>query len=387
MRPALTIEPSATVTINSLALEKKQRGEKVFNLTAGEPMIPTPQVIMDAASQAMRDEKTHYPPVQGVPELLVASSQWMNTNYGTSYGKENTLVTCGGKFGIYALCQTLLEAGDEVLIPSPYWVSYPGIVKLFKGVPVVVPTSVEKQWKVTPEYLAKASTGKTKVLILNNASNPTGTVYTKDEIRGILEFAHKKDLTVISDEVYSELVYTGQPYISCGSFPEYADHVCVIQSCSKSFAMTGWRVGYTFAPPEIIKVLTMLQGQSTTGTSSISQWAAVTAFQNAPEINRYVRKAMQSRRDTFYTTLNKLFDQSITPPDSSLYAFIPLAVFGIEHNDSVKFCEDMLRNANVSAAPGKAFGQEGYLRFAFGEKEEELIGGLESLAQYLKEKR
>lgn len=292
LRPVITIEPSATVVMNSLALQKKAKGERVYNLSAGEPMIPTPDVVIQAALLAMQQGKTHYPPVQGIPELLKVASSWINQTCQTTYELKNTIATCGGKFGIYALLQALLAPTEEVLIIAPYWVSYTGMVKIFGGVPKVVSTAPEKNWKVEVRDLENAYSEKTKLLILNNASNPTGTLYTKEELKEILDFAEKNNLIVISDEVYSGLVYTGQPYISCGSFEQYRERVFVIQSCSKSFAMTGWRVGFVFGDSGIIKVLTTLQGQSTTGTSIISQYAAVAAIENAKTITPAVNTAM-----------------------------------------------------------------------------------------------
>ncbi len=380
----LNLEPSATVAINSLALQKKAKGERVYNLSAGEPMVPTPEIIVQAALTAMKQEKTHYPPVQGISELLLASSGWMNTTYGTNYKPENTIVTCGGKYGIYALLQALLRPGEEVLIIAPYWVSYTGMVKLFGGIPKIVTTQETETWKVKVSDLVENTTVDTKILILNNGGNPTGALYSKEELLEILKFAQTHNLIVISDEVYSGLVYTGQPYISCGSFPEFQDRVFVIQSCSKSFAMTGWRVGFVFGPKEVIKVLVTLQGQSTTGTSSISQWAAVMAFEHAAELIPSVNQAMKKRRDAFVGTLNELFHSNFRAPDSALYAFVALKTFGERFTDSTKFCEEMMEKPGVAAVPGIAFGKEGYVRFAFGENEQELEEGLNVLHRYLR---
>lgn len=379
----LNLEQSATVTINSLALQKRAKGERVYNLSAGEPMVQTPDPVIQAAYQAMQAGKTHYAPVPGIPELRAVACQWLNQTYATSYAVENTVVTCGGKYGIYALLQAMIQPGDEVIIVAPYWVSYTGMVKLFNGVPKIVPTREEQGWKVTVESLEKAVSAKTRVLILNSGSNPTGVLYDRQELQEILEFADRHNLSVISDEVYSGLVYGDKAYVSCGSFPAFQDRVFVIQSCSKSFAMTGWRVGFVFGPASMIKVITTLQGQSTTGTSSISQWAALAAFQNAAEIIPHICDAMEKRRDVFINTFNELFGANLKKPDSALYAFVPLAAFGKNHTDSVQFCEELMEKPGIAAVPGLAFGQEGYVRFAFGEKEAELTEGLQVLKKYL----
>lgn len=381
--PLVNVAPSASVAMNTLALEKKAKGQRVYNLAAGEPMVDTDIRVIDAAKHAMEKGKTHYPPVAGIPELREAASNWVNTTYGASYTANNTIVTCGGKFGIFALCQALLRPGDEVLIPAPYWVSYPSMVQLFGGTPVAVNTEQKEEWKISLERLEKAWTPKTRLLMFNNASNPTGVLYDKQEIEQILAWAQDKNIIVISDEVYSGLVYDGNNFVSCASFPEYQDRIIVIQSCSKHFAMTGWRVGFVLGPSDVTKKLTMLQGQSTTGTSSISQWAALAAVQNAREIIPMVRDAIQHRRDRCAEALNNEFG-AFTKPLSSLYFFLPLSYFGITETRSDAVALDLLERGNIATVPGAAFGKEGYLRFSFGDTAEELTAAITALAQCIK---
>ncbi len=379
---SIPIEPSATLTINSKALEKKARGERVYNLSAGEPMLAPHPAIVEGALQAMHAGKTLYPPVAGIPELRQAAAQWMRTTYGTWFEQKNTLVTCGGKFGIFALLEAYLQPGDETLIIAPYWVSYPQLVKLFGGVPRIIQTEEKSGWKISMSELKKIET-KIKILILNNAANPTGAVYTREELKNILGWAKEKNIIVISDEVYSGLVYDGAEYVSCGSFPEHQDHVIVIQSCSKHFAMTGWRVGFVFAPEEVIKVLTMLQSQSTTGTSSISQWAALAALEHATEIIPTVRQAMEQRRDIFIKTFAQLFGITLSVPASALYIFIAMRHLQLTHSDSVQFCRELIEKANIALVPGAAFGAEGYVRASFGADANELCESLQAVAVYL----
>ncbi|MBI2484441.1 pyridoxal phosphate-dependent aminotransferase [Candidatus Uhrbacteria bacterium] len=376
----MRVEPSATVMMNTLALEKKAKGERVFNLAAGEPMVETHPLVIEAAERAMREGKTHYPPVTGIPELRKAAAEWMNSTYDTAYEPRNSIVTCGGKFGIFALCHALLEPGDEVMIPAPYWVSYPGIVRLFSGIPRAIATSESNNWKIAVSDLESLYTPQTKILIMNNASNPTGVLYQKNELAEILSWAQSKNLVIISDEVYSGLVYDNQRYVSCGSFPEFANQTIVIQSCSKHFAMTGWRVGFVFGQPDIIKTLSMLQGQSTTGTSSISQWAALAAIQNAHTIIPSVRAAMQERRDVAARALEKLFGFKPSVPSSSLYLFMSLVRLGMQEKTSEQAALELLEKANIATVPGKAFGQEGYLRFSFGDIPQELEAAIHALA-------
>ncbi len=381
--PFMRVEASATVVMNSLALEKKSRGERVYNLSAGEPMIPMHPAINEAAIAAMQAGKTRYPPVAGIPELRDAAAAWVNTLYQTNYTREQTIVTCGGKFGIYAVCQALLELGDEAVMIAPYWVSYAGIVQLFGGNPVVVETEEENDWKVSLEKLEESFTKKTKMLFLNNAGNPTGTLYTRDDLVAILALAKKHNIIVVSDEVYSGLMYDNSVFVSCGSFPEYQDRVIVIQSCSKHFAMTGWRVGFVFAPVELIKVLSMLQSQSTTGTSSISQWAAVGAFTQAKEVVLATKTALIGRRNALTQALQQQFGFNCKPVGAGLYQFISLKNLGVQEQDSAVFCKRVLAEGNVAMVPGSAFGKEGYVRMSFGDTEIELKSAVQALYNYL----
>lgn len=376
------VPPSATMTMNSLAIQKKQKGVYVYNFATGDPIIPNHPKIIKAASDAVLSGHSPYPAVAGIPELREAACRWMNQAYQTNYKAAQSLVTCGGKFALYALAQSLLNPGDEALLVAPYWVSYPGIVQLAEGVPVALETSIESGWKVSLKQIEEAITPKTKFLLLNNGSNPTGAIYQKGELKAILALCHKKGILVISDEVYSEIVYDGAIYTSCGSFEEYAGQVVVVQSCSKNFAMAGWRVGFAFGPEWIIKALTAIQGQSTTGTSIQSQRAAIAAVQNAAEVSAYVRGAMQKRRDLFIETYKKLFHIALPKPASAVYFFLSLSDFKCGHMDSVAFCEKALEEGNVALVPGIAFGKEGYVRFAFSETEEDIVQGLTALAQF-----
>ena len=376
----MIIKPSATAVINNIVLEKKRRGEKIYSFNIGEPIMPTHQILKDAALLAIEEGKTTYAPSEGVMECRISACKWMNEMYKTSYDISQTLVTCGGKYGIFLLLQTLLQPLDEVLIISPYWVSYPGMVEIFGGVPVIVETQPEQNWKVTNDAIEKKCSSKTKLLIINNASNPTGVVYTKQELEEILEVAKKHNLIVISDEVYSGLTYEGD-FISCGSFPQYINHVYVIQSCSKHFAMTGWRVGFVFANSTMIKKLAILQGQSITGTSTVSQWVARAALDNYETLMPLVHDEMIERRNVFVETWDKLFPQKISYPHSSLYTFIPTHFIDPQERNSVELCKKALEKVNVALVPGVAFGQEGYVRFSFGGTKESIVEALEQLAK------
>lgn len=375
---------SATIEVNNLVLQKKLRKERVYNLSAGEPVYPMAQAVLDTVGLAMRDGRTRYSPILGVEELRIVVSDWMNRIYKSAYTPQNVIVTCGGKFGIYALCQTLLSEGDEALIISPYWVSYPILVRLARARPIIVNTEPENNWQIDLDKLFSAVTSRTKVLIINSAGNPTGVVYTRDEMSAILKFAAERNIKIISDEVYSGLTYDGIEFVSAASFPEYNNNVYVVQSVSKHFAMTGWRVGFVFGDGGIIKKLGDLQSQTTTGTSTISQWAAVSALMNASTIMSTVNSAMRERRDCLVSALRSFFYDKFTTPGSGLYLFVPIEALGVREADSVKFCRQLLDYANIALVPGAPFGRDGYVRFAFGGDKQEIIDAVHALAGYLK---
>lgn len=377
------IEDSPTVIINSLAQKKMACGENIYNLSAGEPKLPMHEFLKQAAADAMNQGKILYSPVSGISELKYHATEWMNRIYHCSYQSENCLIVNGGKFGIYLLLQTLLNKGDEVIIISPYWVSYPAIIKLFDGTPIIIETQESEGWKITPEKLIHALSEKSRILIINNGSNPTGVIYTKQELEIILAIAKKHDLIVISDEVYSGLTYDNNSYISCGSFPDYQDNVIVIQSCSKNFAMTGWRVGFVFAHNNIINKLTSLVSQSTSGVTTISQWVAVAALKNEKRVNTWVRNEMQKRRDIMINAFCTQFDITLDLPSSALYAFIPLEKLGVINITSTQFCAQVIEEVNVACVPGIAFGKEDYVRFSFGAEENDITNGVKKLAEYL----
>lgn len=380
----INISPSATLAMNALAGEKKKNGEVVYNLTVGEPQIPTPDIIQQAAIEAMNDGKTLYTPLAGIPELREAAAAWMNKNFTSSFEKKNVIATCGGKHGLLMTLQVLLEAGDEVLVVAPYWVSYPSMVELCGGVSKILETVETNAWKVTPSQVSDVCTQKTKILLLNNGGNPTGVLYTKKELEDILRVANENNLIVISDEVYSGLVYDQKEFVSVSSFSEYSDNTVIIQSCSKHFAMTGWRVGFVFGPDNLISLLETLQSQSTTGTSSISQWAALAALEHADTIIPQINVEMQNRRNAFLQNFKKYFGVELAPPNAGLYVFFSLKNLGVTTSDSVAWCMKALQEANVVFVPGAPFGAEGYIRASFGGKVEDVAAGLQTLAQYLK---
>ncbi len=377
------LKPSATVTINSLAMKKKAAGERIYNLSAGEPILPPHELVVAAASEAMKAGKTGYPPSLGITELRKAASEWVNKNYQCDFSVEETLITCGGKFGLYALARTFLGAGDEAISIAPYWVSYPSLVEMTGATSVEIKTEESNNWKISAQDLRDAITPKTKIIFFNNAANPTGVTYSRTEIGELLAMAVEHDVLFVSDEVYSGLVYEDE-FISAGSFPEYKNKVVVIQSVSKHFAMTGWRVGIVFGAPAIVNALADLQSQSTTGTSIISQYAAAAVFANSQVVNARVHAEMLARRNVLVQALQEKFNQNVKSPAAGLYIFVALADLGVEEKNDVKFCEQLLEQGNVALVPGTPFGAPGYVRFSFGAEPAELVAAVDALESYLK---
>ncbi len=373
-----SIQESDTLRMNALAAAKRAKGERVYNLSVGEPLTPLSSYIVEAADAAMRRGDTRYPPVNGIPALREAACVWMNTAYQTDYTASQCLVTAGGKFALFALFGALIEPGDEVLVIAPYWVSYPPMISFFGGVSKVVQTQYSQQWKVSVALLEAQRSEKTKMLVFNNASNPTGVLYSRQEIQEILAWAKTHNIFVVSDEVYSGLVYDGGEYISCGSFLEFKENVAVVQSASKNFGMTGLRVGFLFASEDIIRTCGAIQGQSTSGPSIVSQYAALAACEHTDEISIYIRSQMQQRRDALIASF-VTYDVTIPIPQSALYAFVSLSVFGASGMSSVEFCERMLEEKGVAMVPGSAFGVEGFVRLSFGGGVEDIQKGVEAL--------
>lgn len=362
------MRPSATGAINAKAEELRRKGRRIYNFAKGDTVLPNHPFLIDAAQKAVAEGHSPYAPIAGLSELRLLAAKWMNERYGSSYAEQETVVTNGGKFGIYAALHTLLEPGDEVIIQAPYWVSYPEMVLLAKGKPIPIQTN----WKLTPQMLEQAITKKTRVLILNNACNPTGILYTQNELEALLRVASKANLWIISDEVYSEIVFDEAKFTSCAQFPIYKGRTLIIESCSKNFAMAGWRVGFVFGPKQIIEKIVAFQSQSTTGTSTISQKVAIAALKHSKTIASYVREALAKRRKIFFDTIKQLTGKEIEAPLAGIYYFSKMGN-----------CEEVLEKTGVALVPGDAFGTPGYARFSFAETETEIVEGLHALKEQI----
>lgn len=361
------MKPSATGAVNAKIDALRKEGRKIYNFAKGDLVLPNHPLILEEAQKAIDEGHSPYAPIAGLSELRTAAAHWMNERYGSDYKETEAVVTTGGKFAVFASLHVLIEPGDEVIIQAPYWVSFPEMVKLAKGKPVIVQT----RWKLTPDLLKEAITPKTRILILNNGCNPTGILYSKEELQALLKIASDANLWVISDEVYSELVFEGK-YHSLASFPEHKERTLIVESCSKNFAMAGWRVGFAFGPKSIIDQIIALQSQSTTGTSFISQKVALAAIRNYRTVSKYVRDTLFQKRKVFFDTLSQLTNTKIEPPPAGIYYFAKIGPV-----------EEILEQTGVALIPGEAFGSPGYARFSFAETEEEIAEGLNKLKKYL----
>lgn len=358
------IPPSPTMSIFQLASEKKARGETVYNFAAGDPSLPNHPAIMEMLHTKLQSGFVPYPPAEGLWELRKAFTDWIGIS------PDACLVTCGGKYALFTILSTFLNPGDEVLLIAPYYVSYPSIVMIAGGNIKTILATPEKGWKIGPEDLKKA-----KFLILNNACNPTGILYTKEELFALIETANRLGITIISDEVYSGLIYDST-FISCATFPGFLKDHFIIQSCSKNFAMSGWRVGFILGNPDKFPKIKAFLQQTTNGVPLPSQWGALGALLSAETVNKYVKEAMQRRLSAFINTFNSLFPQKLEMPKSAIYAFVPF-------KNSLEVAKLIMEKGNIAAVQGEAFGTPGYLRFACSENEKEIVEGVRKLHQIL----
>lgn len=374
------IKPSATLAVSAKAMELRAQGRKIISLSVGEPDFPTPEHICQAAKQAVDDGFTRYTQTPGIPELRSAAANWFTRFYGVDAPMEATIITNGGKQGLYNLFQALLEPGDEVLIPAPYWVSYPAMVMLADGEPVPVSG---KGFKLTVDELERGRTEKTKAIILNSPSNPTGAAYSQAELDAIIDWAVAKGLFVVSDEIYDRLVYEpAKPASAAKWWKSHPESVAVVNGLAKTFAMTGWRVGYVLAHPDLIKALSKIQGQSTSNICSIAQKAALAALTGPMDAVDAMRSAFEKRREVVMTRLAAWKACSAPKPDGAFYAFVDMSkVPGFE--GSTKLCERLLEEASVASVPGEAFGDDRFVRFSYALAESTMHEALDKIEAVL----
>lgn len=382
-----SIKPSLTLSVNSRALELKAQGISVTSLAVGEPDFPTPKHVCEAAKAAIDDNFCRYTAVPGIPELRKAAGAYFERTYGVPVPMESIVIGAGGKHCLYNFMQAMLNPGDEVLVPAPYWLSYPDMVMLTGATPVPVLAGPEQGFKVTPAMLEAHTTDKTKLLILNSPSNPTGAVYTEAEFTGIMDWAIARGLFVLSDEIYDQLVFAPAKMTSAiGWFAKYPEQVAVLNGLSKSYAMTGWRVGFLAAHPTLIKKISAMQGHSTSNICSIAQKAGLAALTGSMECVDKMREAFVRRRD-FAMKIIEGWPFAICPkPDGAFYLFLDVSkCYGGSVNNSTDLCTLLLDKAHVAVVPGAAFGDDKCIRFSYAVGDEVLKGALESIGAVLAE--
>ena len=379
-KKAMNITPSITLAITAKAKELKGAGVDVVSFGAGEPDFNTPKNIMDAAIKSMEEGKTKYTPTSGIIELREAICKKLKEDNNLSYNSNQIIVSTGAKQCLADAFMAILNPGDEVIVPIPYWVSYPELIKLADGVPVFVEGKEENDYKYTLESLNKVVNDNTKAIIINSPNNPTGTVYSIDELKEIAEFAQKHDLIIISDEIYEKLIYDGKKHVSVASLSEDAyNRTIVINGFSKSYAMTGWRLGYAAGNAEVIKLMTSVQSHVTSNTNSIAQYAGVEAL-NGPkdEIEKMVKK-FEERRNLMIDRIKSITGLSIIRPEGAFYVMINLENYlgkSINENvinNSVDFSRELLEHEKVAVIPGSAFGLDKYIRLSYATSEELIL--------------
>jgi len=379
------IKPSATLTINTKAQELRAAGRQIVSLAVGEPDFRTPEHVCEAARVAMEQGFTRYTPVPGIPELRTAVAGYFHSFYGVDAVLENVVVTNGGKQSLYNLFQVLLDPGDEVIIPAPYWVSYPALVQLAEGKSVFVATEPENNFLVGVEQLEAARTPRTRCLIMNSPSNPTGCHYTQAQLDAIAAWAVDKGVFVISDEIYDQLVYAPAKPVSLAPWwQRHPENFAVVNGLAKSFAMTGWRVGYTLAHVDLIKAMTKMQGQSTSNICSIAQKAALAALTGGWDCLAPMKEAFVRRRNLGLAMIRAWGHVVCPEPAGAFYLFPQVDwYYTPEVPDSTALCALLLEKAGVALVPGAAFGDDRCIRISYAVDDQTLSGCLDRIGQVL----
>lgn len=380
------VKPSPTLAVTALANQLRAEGRDVIGLAAGEPDFDTPDYIKKAAIDAINKGYTKYTAVDGTAGLKQAIINKFKRENGFDFAADQILVSVGGKQAFYNLCQTLLNEGDEVIIPAPYWVSYPDIVKLADATPVIVEGDISQEFKITPEQLQQAITDKTKLVIINSPSNPSGKAYTKAELKALGEVLLKHpNIVVMTDDIYEHIVWTDEGFVNIlNACPELVDQTVVINGVSKAYSMTGWRIGYSGGPVDIIKGMKKIQSQSTSNPTSIAQYAAQAALEGDQSFLKGMCDVFKQRHDYVYKTLDAMDGVICPSSDGTFYSFpsfhaVIKRMDGIE--DDVQLAQLILEKADVALVPGSAFGLSGHLRLSYATDMDSLEKALDRIKQ------
>jgi aspartate aminotransferase len=375
------IQPSLTLAIDAKAKAMKASGIDVCSFSAGEPDFDTPDHIKAAAKTALDQGKTRYTAAAGIPELKQAIAAKLLRDNNVTYKPEQIIVTNGGKHSLYNLMMAILDAGDEVIIPVPFWVSYPEMAKLAEATPVFVITTEETDYKITPEQLEAAITPQTKLFVLNSPSNPTGMVYSPAEIKALAEVLDRHPhVYIVSDEIYEKILYDGATHLSIAAVSQSMyDRTLISSGFAKAYSMTGWRVGYLAGAADIIKAATLIQGHSTSNICTFAQYGAVTALNDSQECVETMRKAFAERRDVMYDLLTSIPKFTCPKPDGAFYLFPSIKAFNMP---SLEFCDKLLEEQKVALIPGIAFGLDNCIRLSYATNLETIREGCDRIRKF-----
>jgi len=375
------ISPSTTLKVLENAFKKRAEGKDISILAAGEPDFDTPDYIKEAAIRAIKEGKTKYTPVSGIPELRRAIVEWTAQRIGINYSPDAVLVSSGAKQSIFNVLFTLIEKGDEVIIITPYWVSYPEMVRLAGGRPVFVDSA--EDFHLDIDAIGRSITDRTRAIILNSPNNPTGVVYTREEMEELAVLLRNKEIYVISDEIYDCLVYEGRKNYSIAKVKEMRDKTFVVNGVSKSFAMTGWRIGWVLGPERIIKLAKSIQSHTTSCPSSISQYATLAALTKDDGSVERMRATFEKRRNRCIELIGEIPGISFPRPDGAFYLFLDVSRYT---HCSFDFATELVDH-DLAIIPGIAFGKEGYLRLSYASSLEEIEKGIRHLKEFIEELR
>ncbi len=365
------IQPSQTLAVTTKVDELRRAGRDVIDLGAGEPDFDTPEIIKKEAIKAIENGMTKYTPSTGIFELKEAICEKLWQDNGLKYSPSQIVVTCGAKHAIINTLLALCERGDEVIIASPYWTSYPEQIRFVEAQPVIIQTGEEHDFKIQPEQLNAALNNRTKMIIFNSPSNPTGCVYTYEELQSLVEILAQKDIYILSDEIYEKIIYDGYRHVSLASFEEIKDRVVLINGVSKAFAMTGWRIGYLAAPTDVVKAVSKIQSHSTSNPCSISQWASVAALKAGDTLTGAMLEAFDQRRKFMVKELNDLNGIYCREPKGAFYLFPNISdLLGKSYKGGIiqsamDFCSYVLEEVSVALVPGEAFGSKKHVRISY----------------------
>ncbi|SKA86713.1 L-aspartate aminotransferase apoenzyme [Caloramator quimbayensis] len=390
-KKAQKISSSVTLAITAKAKKMKEEGIDVISFGAGEPDFNTPFNIQNAAIEAIKEGKTKYTPSSGILELKEAICDKLKKDNNLNYKPSQIVISNGAKHSLYNALFAICNAGDEVIVPVPYWVSYPELVKLVDAVPVFVETKEKNSFKYAKEDLEKAITNKTKAIILNSPNNPTGTVYNKEDLEMISKIAIEKDLIIISDEIYEKLIYDDVKHISIASLnDEIKKRTIIINGMSKAYSMTGWRIGYTASEENIAAIMSNVQSHETSNPNSIAQYASVEALKGPQDEIEKMRIEFQKRRNYMVDKINSIEGISCRKPEGAFYVMINISniknkiIKGHKIESSVDFCEALLKEEKVAAIPGSGFGSDDYIRLSYATSMENIVEGLDRIQNFLK---